>query len=75
MEPAASLLTGLLMLFILPGAVNMMNSFHKFTGVIPQVVLIAVLSALLSLLSAAGTAQALARLLSRKKEADRHEPA
>jgi holin-like protein len=65
-ESAADALIALLMLFILPGGVNMMNSFHKFHGVVWQVILIVFVTSLLTLLSAAGVAQALAGLLKRK---------
>jgi len=58
-EPAASLLTGLMLIFILPDGVNLMNSFQKFEGIVLQVLLVGILSALLSMLSASGTAQLL----------------
>ena len=60
-EPAASLLTGLMLIFILPDGVNLMNSFHKFEGIVLQVLVVAILSTLLSILSASGTAQLLRR--------------
>lgn len=64
-EPSASLLISLMLLFILPGAVNIMNILDKFSGVVWQVALITVLSTLLSLLSAAWTAERLVRLRKR----------
>ena len=33
-EPAASLLIAFMLLFILPDGVNLMNSFHKFEGIV-----------------------------------------
>lgn len=56
-EPAASLLIGLMLIFILPDGVNLMNGFHKFEGIVLQVLAVGILSALLSMLSASGTAQ------------------
>ena len=71
-EPAASLLTGLMLIFILPDGVNLMNSFQKFEGIVLQVLLVGILSALLSMLSASGTAQLLrGRGRSQEGEGDR----
>lgn len=69
-EPAASLLIGLMLIFILPDGVNLMNSFHKFEGIVLQVLLVGVLSALLSMLSASGTAQMLSGKSGSKGEED-----
>lgn len=74
-EPAGGLLTALLMLFILPGGVNMMNSFHKFDGILVQALLVGVLTTLLSLLSAGWTVQAIGKLRKKRSgEAKNDEP-
>lgn len=70
-EPAAGMLIGLMLLFILPGAVNMINVFDKFAGVIPQLLFILILSAVLSMLSSAFVTDKLIALKSRKQEADK----
>lgn len=67
-EPAAGLLITLMMLFILPGSVNMLNSFSKFSGVLPQALLAAVLTTLLGMLSAGLAAEWVIRLRARKKK-------
>lgn len=67
-EPAASLLIGLLLIFILPDGVNLMNSFHKFEGIVLQVLVVAILSAALSMLSAAGSVQLLTSLRRKKHQ-------
>lgn len=58
-EPAASLLIAFMLLFILPDGVNLMNSFHKFEGIVIQVLVIAVLSTMLTMASSSLVAQVL----------------
>lgn len=66
-EPAANLLTALMMLFILPGGVNLMNSFQKFIGIVPQLLIILFLSTALSIIASGWTTERLIRLQERKK--------
>ena len=66
-EPAANLLGALMMLFILPGGVNLMNSFHKFIGIVPQLLIILFLSTALSIIVSGWTAERLIRLQERRK--------
>ena len=70
-EPSARLLISLLMIFILPGGVKLMTNFDKFTGIVPQLLIVAVLSTLLALLSSAFTAEKLALLLARRAGKDK----
>lgn len=70
-EPAANLLTALMMLFILPGGVNLMNSFQKFVGIVPQLLIILFLSTALSIIASGWTAERLIRLQERKKNEGR----
>ena len=67
-EPAASLLISLLMLFILPGAVNMMGVFDLFAGIISQLVVILFATTLLALVSSAFVTEKLIALKGRKRE-------
>lgn len=66
-EPAANLLAALMMLFILPGGVNLMNSFHKFVGIVPQMLIILFLSTALAIITSGWTAELLIRFQERKK--------
>lgn len=66
-EPAANLLGALMMLFILPGGVNLMNSFHKFVGIVPQLLIILFLSTALSIIASGWTAELLIRFQERRK--------
>jgi holin-like protein len=68
-EPAANLLVSLLLIMILPGGVDLMNSFGKMTGIIPQLLLVSLLSTLLVIASSAWATQ----LLMRWKKKDRKE--
>ena len=43
-EPAANLLISLMMIMILPGGVDLMNTFGKFAGIIPQLLIVSLLS-------------------------------
>ncbi|HSK68566.1 MAG TPA: CidA/LrgA family protein [Candidatus Limnocylindria bacterium] len=56
-EKPAMFLVSLMTLFVLPGAVNLMNVFSLFEGVIPQLLLIIVASTLLTILASSATAQ------------------
>ncbi len=58
-EPAANLLVSLLLIMILPGGVDLMNSFGKMTGIIPQLLLVTLVSTLLAIASSAWTTQKL----------------
>ncbi len=60
-EPAANLLISLMMIMILPGGVDLMNSFGKFTGIIPQLLIVSLLSTLLVIASSAWVTQKLMR--------------
>ncbi len=66
-EPAANLLISLMLIMILPGGVDLMNTFGKFAGVIPQLLIVAVLSTMLVIASSAWTTQAVARLREKRK--------
>jgi holin-like protein len=66
-EPAANLLTALMMLFILPGGVSLMNSFYKFVGIVPQLLIILLLSTTLAIIASGWTAEFLIWLKNRKK--------
>ena len=65
-EPAASLLIAFMLLFILPDGVNLMNSFHKFEGIVIQVLVIAVLSTILTMASSSLVAQFLSSKLKKR---------
>lgn len=67
-EAAGRHLVALMMLFILPGAVNLMNVFGKLSGIILQVVLITILSTLLSLLSSSFVADRLLALQNKRRQ-------
>lgn len=67
-EPAAGLLISLMMLFILPGAVNMMGVFDKFAGVLPQLAVILLFTTLLALLAAAFVTEKLIALKAGKRQ-------
>ena len=69
-EPAASLLIGLLLLFILPGAVNLMNIMDKFAGVIPQMLLILLLTTLATMAASALVTQRLSERRRKKGGGD-----
>lgn len=69
-ESTANLLISLMMLFILPGAVNMMNVFDKFTGIIVQLLVIATAASVLTLISSALVADKLALLINRDKKTE-----
>ena len=60
-EPAANLLISLMMIMILPGGVDLMNSFGKFAGIIPQLLIVSLLSTLLVITSSAWATQKLMR--------------
>lgn len=70
-EPASALLTGFMMFFILPGGVNMMNSFAKLEGIVAQVVFIAILSTALCMLAAGYTAQGIAFLKGKGRKGEK----
>lgn len=58
-EPAANLLISLLLIMILPGGVDLMNSFGKMTGIIPQLLLVTLLSTVLVIASSGWMTQKL----------------
>lgn len=60
-EPAANLLISLMMIMILPGGVDLMNTFGKFAGIIPQLLIVSLLSTLLVIASSAWATQKLMR--------------
>lgn len=66
-EPAASLLIAFMLLFILPDGVKLMNSFHKFEGIVAQVLIIAVLSTLLTMVSSSLVTQHFSKRLKPKQ--------
>jgi len=65
-EPAAGLLVSLLILLLIPGTVDIMASFHKLAGVVPQLVLIVIASTALVILVTGRTVQSLIRWKERK---------
>ncbi len=70
-EKTATLLVSLMTLFVLPGAVNLMNMFTLFEGVIPQLLIIGIVSTLLTILASSGMAQGV--ISWREKRRGRHE--
>lgn len=71
-EPAASLLIAFMLLFILPDGVNLMNSFHKFEGIVIQVLVIAVLSTMLTMASSSLVAQVLSSKFKKRAGEGKH---
>ncbi len=68
-ESISNLLISLMLLFILPGAVKTMDVFDKFTGIIPQIFLVSIVSVALCLLSTAFVAKWAAYFLNKFKKA------
>jgi len=66
-EPVSRLLIGLMLLFILPSSIGLMNSFDKLAGMLVQLTLIAVTVTAMAMVSAGWAAQLAARLFSRGK--------
>ena len=71
-EPAASLLIAFMLLFILPDGVNLMNSSHKFEGIVIQVLVIAVLSTMLTMASSSLVAQVLSSKFKKRAGEGKH---
>ena len=71
-EPADSLLIAFMLLFILPDGVNLMNSFHKFEGIVIQVLVIAVLSTMLTMASSSLVAQFLSSRFKKRAGEGKH---
>jgi holin-like protein len=68
-EPIAQVLIGLMLLFILPGGVKLMTIFHKFEGIVPQLLLISSFVAISVIVVSGWTTQ---RLLEPKNR--NHQP-
>lgn len=68
-ESVSILLISLMMLFILPGAVKVMEVFDKFTGIIPQIFGVTIVSVLLCILSTAWVAKWASKMKSRFSKA------
>ena len=66
-EPVSRLLIGLMLLFILPSSIGLMNSFDKLACMLVQLTLIAVTVTAMAMVSAGWAAQLAARLFSRGK--------
>jgi len=66
-EPAAQMLIGLMILFILPSSIGLMNYLDKLAGVVAQLILIAVLVTVLAVISSGWAAQLTARATGRKR--------
>lgn len=67
-EPVANLLILIMMILFIPGTVNLMNVYDKFAGVIPQLLVITILTTLIIM---AVTALVTDRIIeSRKKGVD-----
>ncbi|CAM2856229.1 CidA/LrgA family protein [Erysipelothrix tonsillarum] len=62
---ASSLLISLMMMLFIPGAVNLMNVYEKFSGVIPQLLIIVIVTTLLILTVSSLTAD---KLISNKEK-------
>lgn len=65
--PAAQILIGLMLLFLLPGGVGLMTIFDKFEGIIPQLLLISSLTCALVIISSGYVTQMMVRLLDKRK--------
>ncbi|MDI9521410.1 MAG: CidA/LrgA family protein [Bacillota bacterium] len=68
-ESASTLLISFMLLFILPGAVKVMEVFDKFTGIIPQIFGVAIISALLCILSTAWVSKWVSKMKNRFRKA------
>ncbi len=68
-EAPSTLLISFMLVFILPGAVKMMDVLDKFSGIIPQVIFVGVVSVLLCILSSAYVAKKTAQFRQRRQKA------
>lgn len=66
-EPSASLLISLMIVMFIPSTVNLMNVYDKFLNMLPQVLIIGIVSTIITIGVSAWTID---KLLSKKEETD-----
>lgn len=66
-EPSASLLISLMIVMFIPSTVNLMNVYDKFLSMLPQVLIIGIVSTIITIGVSAWTID---KLLSKKEETD-----